>query len=109
MQPACEDWGFEGHSLGFQASYTPGPVTMTHIIEDANGLRLLISEGEILDTPPMKIAESSMIIQVQKDVKLYFKELMKTGFAHHCIAAPGHATDHLASFAEQLDITPCWL
>jgi len=34
-----------------------------------------------MDTPPMKIAESSMIIQVQKDVKLYFKELMKTGFS----------------------------
>jgi len=109
VQPACEDWGFEDHSLGFQASYPPGPVTMTHIIEDTNGWRMLISEGEIMDTPPMKIAESSMIIQVQKDVKLYFKELMKTGFSHHCIAAPGLVTDQLASFAEQLDITPCWL
>ena len=34
VQPACEDWGFEGHSLGFQAAYTPGPVTMTHVIQD---------------------------------------------------------------------------
>ena len=107
--PACGDWGFEGNSLGFQTSYEPGPVTMTHVIQDINGWRMLISEGKILDTPPMKISESSVIVEVQKNVKEYFRELMKFGFPHHCIAAPGRAGGHLACFAEQCGIKPCWL
>ena len=109
VQPACEDWGFAGHSLGFQASYAPGPVTMTHVIQDPDGWRLLVSQGEILDTPPMKISETSMVVKVDKPVKQYFKELMKLGFSHHCIAAPGRATAELESFAEQLDIEVCKL
>ena len=109
VQPTCEDWGFEGHSLGFEVAYTPGPVTMTHIIEDTNGWRLLISEGEILDTPCMKISESNMVVKVDKPVKQYLKQLMKFGFAHHSIAAPGKATAELESFAEQLGIEICRL
>jgi L-arabinose isomerase len=109
VQPACEDWGFEGHSLGFQASYEPGPVSMSHVIEDPNGWRLLVSAGEILDVPPLKISESSMVVRVEKDVKRYLRELMKLGFAHHCIAAPGTVTDYLSCFAEQLGLAVCRL
>ena len=109
VQPACEDWGFEGHSLGFRASYSPGPVTMTHVIEDPGGWRLLVSGGEILDTPPMKISETSMVVKVDKPAKQYLKELMKFGFAHHSIAAPGEATAELEMFAEQLDLEICRL
>lgn len=109
VQPTCEDWGFEGHSLGFQVAYTPGPVTITHVIQDPDGWRLLLSEGEILDTPPLKISESSMVIKVEKPVKQYLKQLMKFGFAHHSIAAPGEATAELESFAEQLGIGICRL
>jgi len=109
VQPACENWGFEGNSLGFQASYEPGPVTMTHIIQDPGGWRLLVSEGEILDTPPLKISETSLIVRVDKNVKQYFRELMKYGFAHHSIAAPGCAGRHLECFAEQLGMQVCRL
>jgi L-arabinose isomerase len=107
VQPTCEDWGFKGQSLGFQVAYTPGPVTLTHVIEDPNGWRLLISQGEILDTPPLQISESSMVVKVEKPVKQYLKQLMKLGFAHHAIAAPGNAVAELEMFAEQLGIEVC--
>ena len=109
VQPACENWGFQGNSPGFQASYAPGPVTMTHLIEDPKGWRMLLGEGEILDTPAMRISETSMIVRVEKNVKEYFRELMKFGFAHHCIAAPGRAATYLESFAEQLGLKICRL
>jgi len=109
VQPACEDWGFEGHSLGFQASYPPGPVTITHVIQDPDGWRLLVSEGEILDTPPMKISETSMVVRIDRPVKEYLRELMMTGFAHHAIAAPGTAAAELETFAQQLGLKPCRL
>jgi L-arabinose isomerase len=107
VQPTCEDWGFEGQSLGFQVAYTPGPVTLTHVIEDAVGWRLLVSQGEILDTPPLQISESTMLVKVEKPVKQYLKELMKLGFAHHAIAAPGNAVAELEMFTEQLGIEIC--
>ena len=50
-----------------------------------------------------------MVVKVDKPVKQYFKALMKFGFAHHCIAAPGKATAELESLAEQLDIKVCRL
>lgn len=109
VQPASENWGFEGNSLGFQATYEPGPVTMTHVIQDHDGWRLLVSEGEILDTPPLKISETSLIVKVEKNVKQYFSALMKYGFAHHSIAAPGHAGRYLECFAGQLGMQVCRL
>lgn len=107
VNPACEDWGFKGNSVGFQATYPPGPVTMTHIIQDAKGWRLLISEGELLDTPSLKINECSLVVRVEKPIKDYFKELLRYGFSHHSIAAPGLVGDQLACFARQLDLEIC--
>jgi L-arabinose isomerase len=107
IQSASENWGFEGNSLGFQATYEPGPVTLTHVIQDSKGWRLLISEGEILDTPPLEISECSCIVGFKKNVKEYFRTLIKLGFAHHAIIVPGKVSVHLRSFAEQLDMEIC--
>ena len=109
VNPACEDWGFKGHSVGFLATYPPGPVTMTHIIQDPQGWRLLVSEGELLDTPPLQINESSVVVRVDRPVKEYFKELMRYGFSHHSIAVPGRASDQLECLARQLDLEVCRL
>jgi L-arabinose isomerase len=107
IQPASENWGFEGNSLGFQATYDPGPVTLTHVIQDNDGWRLLVSEGEILDTPPLEISESSCIVSFPKNVREYFRDIIKLGFAHHAIIVPGKVSSHLKCFAEQLDIEIC--
>jgi L-arabinose isomerase len=109
IKPACENWGFKGDSVGFEASYSPGPITMTHAIQDAKGWRMLISEGELLDTPSLKINECSMIIKVDKPVRQYFHDLMHFGFSHHSIAAPGHVGKQLECFARQLGMTVNWL
>ena len=109
VNPACEAWGFEGNGLGFEATYEPGPVTMTHVIQDTKGWRLLVSEGELLDLPPLPINESNLIVRVDKPVKAYFRELMMHGFAHHAITVPGHVGSQLECFARQLDLTICRL
>jgi len=109
VKPACENWGFEGNSLGFEATYPPGAVTLTHAIHDTKGWRLLISGGELLDTKPLKINESSMIVRVEKPVKEYLRELMRWGFSHHCIAAPADSGESLECFARQLGLEVCRL
>ncbi|GMV96822.1 MAG: hypothetical protein AMXMBFR83_11820 [Phycisphaerae bacterium] len=105
--PACEAWGFEGHSLGFEATYPPGPVSMTHVIQDDQGWRLLVSAGEILDLPPIPIHETSLVVRVDKPVREYLREVIMHGFAHHVITAPGSVTGHLEMFGRQLGMTVC--
>jgi L-arabinose isomerase len=102
--PACENWGFEGDSLGFEATYPPGPVTLAHGIHDVDGWRMFVSSGEILDTEPLHINESSLIVRVEKPVKQYFKELVELGYAHHVIAVSGDVTAQLETFARQAGI-----
>jgi L-arabinose isomerase len=109
VNPACEAWGFEGNSLGFEATYEPGPVTLTHVIHDADGWRLFVSEGEILNLPPLSINESSLIVRVEKPVREYFRELLLHGFAHHVMAAPGRVAGHLECLAGQLGLAVCRL
>jgi L-fucose isomerase-like protein len=104
VKPACENWGFEGDSLGFEATYPPGPVTLAHGIHDVDGWRLLVSSGELLDTEPLPINESSLIIRVDKPVKAYLRELIELGFAHHVIAVSGDVTRQLELFARQAGI-----
>ncbi len=106
--PTSEQWGFEGHGFAFQAAFKPGAVTMSHLIYDpVTGWRILITGGEILNTPPFsRLGESVMVVKVEKPVKQFFKELMKHGFAHHSIAAYGDVRDYLETFAEQLDLKP---
>ena len=109
IKPACENWGFTGNSVGFESAYPPGPVTMTHAIQDAKGWRILISEGALLDTPPLNINESTMLVKVDKPVQQYFENLMRHGFSHHSIAVPGKYGKQLECLARQLDIDVCWL
>jgi len=106
--PTCEQWGFEGSGFGFQASFRPGPVTMTHLIQDADGWRMLVAGGEIADTPPFsRLGESAMVVKVEKPVKQFLKELMQFGFAHHSIAAYGDVRDDLEIFADQVGLAVC--
>ncbi|MBT3273795.1 MAG: hypothetical protein HN368_11610 [Spirochaetales bacterium] len=104
LQRACEDWGFEGNAPGFEATYSPGPVTMSHIIEHQGVWKLLVSEGTVPDTPPLEIGESSLIIKTEKPIREYYRELILLGFSHHAIVAPGHHGKALELFGNQLDI-----
>ena len=70
---------------------------------------MLVSAGELLDTAPLKINESSLIVRVDKPVKAYFRELVELGFTHHVIAVNGDVTAQLECFARQADIKVCRL
>jgi L-arabinose isomerase len=106
--PFCEQWGFKGNGFAFQASFKPGPVTMSHLSHDAEGWRILITGGEALDMPRFEQwGESAMVVRVDKPVKEYFRELIKLGFPHHAITVYGDVRDTLQIFAEQLGLKPC--
>jgi len=109
LQRACEEWGFEGNAPGFQATLPPGPVTVAHIINHGSDWKLLVSEGTIPDLPPIEISESTVVVEVSKPVREYFREILLRGFSHHAIAVPGAIGCQLEAFARQLDIEVHWI
>ena len=101
---ACEEWGWEGKAPGLEATFGPGPVTMCHIISHAGHWKMWVAEGNIPDTPPLEVAESTCIVQVDKPVREFYRHAIQHGFAHHAIACPAHIGKELRMFAEQLGI-----
>ncbi len=100
ITPSPEQWGLEGQGFNFEMTFDPGPCTMTHCIRDAKGWRMLISGGRIADLPPMAIHEVSLLVETEKTVREFIKELTTSGFAHHCIAVKGDVRSELATLAE---------
>src|SRR6185295_8007095 len=47
ITPTPEQWGLQGNGFSFEMTFQPGPCTMSHVIRDANGWRMLIAGGEI--------------------------------------------------------------
>ena len=104
---ACEEWGWEGHAPGIEATLEPGPVTLSMIISHGSEWKILISEGVIPDTPPLEINESTVIIQVKPSVREYFQHIIEMGFPHHVMAVPKHIGRSLELFARQTGMTVC--
>lgn len=105
VRPSCEQWGCEGNGFGFQVSFKPGPVTMTHVIQDPKGWRILITGGEILNTPPFtNLGECAAVVKVEKPVKQFFKELISLGLPHHSITVYGDVREDLEIFAKQIGL-----
>ena len=87
-----------------KAQSEAGPVTLAHGIHDVDGWRMIVSSGEIVDTEPLHINESSLIVRVDKPVKQYFRELVELGYTHHIIAVSGDVTAQVEMFARQAGI-----
>jgi L-fucose isomerase-like protein len=102
--PAAEEWGFEGRGFGFQANYCPGRATLAHVIEDREGWRMLLMKGEILDLPPLPLDESSLVVSIKTPVVDFWRSLIKAGFPHHVMVAPGDCVEQMDCFARQLGI-----
>lgn len=98
---SCEEWGWEGHAPGFEATLDQGPVTLSSIISHGQTWKLLISEGEIPDTPALEINESTVIVKMEEKIRDYYRHIVEMGFSHHVMAVPGHVGRQLELFARQ--------
>ena len=104
ITPTPEQWGFEGKGFSFEMTFDPGPVTFGHFIRDAEGWRMLISGGEIIDLPAMPIHDVSLLVKVERPIKEYIEILTGRGFAHHCIAVRGDVRKELSQLADLMAV-----
>ena len=101
---APEEWGFEGHGVGWEMILRPGPVTMAHFLATPDGWRMLISKGESLDYPCLPCDEIHGLVRVESPVRDYLKTLLEHGTAHHVIVAHGDVFDDLETVADAMGV-----
>jgi len=109
VRPTPEQWGYEGRGFSFELTMNPGPATMGHIINDIHGWRMLISGGEILDIAPLPSGECTVLVRVERPVKEYVEQLVKSGFPHHCILVSGNIRRQLAQLANLMGVEKVFL
>jgi L-arabinose isomerase len=101
---APEEWGFEGHGANWEMVLRPGPVTMGHFLSVPGGWRMLISEGQSLEIPPLPCEEIHALVRVQSPVREYLEAVMRRGVAHHLIVVHGSVAAELEKVAEVLGV-----
>ncbi|QNK59449.1 hypothetical protein [Paenibacillus sp. PAMC21692] len=100
-----EQWGLEGAGFGFEYTLKPGVVTVSHLINDAEGYKMLIVRGEALHIPEnIPCEEITAVVKFEQPIKLLLRRLIKEGFAHHCIIGYGDLTAELAHVADFMGI-----
>lgn len=100
-----EQWGLQGAGFGFEYTLKPGEVTISHLIIDAEGYKMLIVKGQALHIPKnIPCEEITAVIQFGTPIKQFLAALIKEGFAHHCIIGYGDLTEELSYVADFMGI-----
>ncbi|MFD0714734.1 hypothetical protein [Paenibacillus sp. GCM10027626] len=100
-----EQWGLQGAGFGFEYTLKPGVVTIGHLIIDAEGYKMLIVKGEALHIPDnIPCEEITAVVRLKPPIKQFLKELIKEGFAHHCIIGYGDLAEELSMVADFMKI-----
>jgi len=100
-----EQWGLQGAGFGFEYTLKPGEVTISHLIIDAEGYKMLIVKGQVLHIPQnIPCEEITAVVQFSTPIKSFLAALIKEGFAHHCIIGYGDLTEELSHVADFMKI-----
>ncbi|BBI32886.1 hypothetical protein [Cohnella abietis] len=100
-----EQWGLQGAGFGFEYTLKPGEVTISHLIIDAEGYKMLIVKGEALHIPQnIPCEEITAVVKFNTPIKQFLATLIKEGFAHHCIIGYGDMTEELSNVADFMGI-----
>lgn len=99
-----EEWGFSGGGLNYELIMKPGVVTFGHVLNCGESYRMLICRGESIDFPALPCNELHAMVKVDKPVKEFLRELIRTGVAHHAVAVHGDCVEELRRSAELMRI-----
>jgi len=99
LTPSAEQWGLEGTGCSTLLVPRPGPCTMAHFAEHADGGRMFVGAGEILDLDPLPINDVHAMVRVERPIKEFAELLIEAGVPHHAIMVRGDVRDELAQLA----------
>lgn len=96
--------GKKGKGLSIQMSIKNGPVTLLSVVENSDGIALLVAEGESVPGKILNIGNLNSRYKFSLSAKEFIKKWSMAGPSHHCAIGSGHVADVLKKFALLLDI-----
>ncbi len=104
-----EEWGFEGGGVNYELILKPGPATVSHVIETANGYKMIVSPVESLDYPTLAYDELHAMAQVKTPIKDYMEQVFESGVTHHSIIGPTDMSQELLAVADLLGLEKLYI
>jgi len=101
---APEEWGFAGQGANLELILAPGPVTLAHLLDTAQGWQMLITGGQALPYPGLPCREIHALVQLERPVKEYLVDIQEWGVTHHVIVIPGDIRQELQYLARALKL-----